>query len=105
MIAVDNIYLSWCIYSWEIREVFRLWGHLGSKGCTIIWTKRITEHLKVDSVVTSGNTLHQVRGRVIAKVWADVSDAQTTLAGRQIFGMVIRTLVDNVDLYTQQQIF
>lgn len=55
-------------------------------------------YLKLLGVVHARDGLHQVGGRVVAKVRADVTNAQTASAGLQILGVLVGRLVQGIDL-------
>lgn len=63
----------------------------------------ITPHLKFLRIVHSRNGLHQVGSRVVAKVGADITDAQASTAGLQILWMLILRLVQRIDLQNRQK--
>ena len=62
------------------------------------WDLRPT-HFNVLLVVKSGNTLHEMRSWMVSKIRADVSNAQTTSTGYQVFGMFVWSFVE--DTYLQ----
>lgn len=50
-------------------------------------------YLDIVSVVEARDTLHQVRGWVVAKVRADVTHAEPTLGLLQLLGVIVRRFV------------
>ena len=52
-----------------------------------------SHYLDIVSVVEARDTLHQVRGWVIAKIRADITHAEPTLGLLQLLGVIIRRFV------------
>ena len=55
-------------------------------------------HLHVGLVVQAGDALHEVRRRVVAEVRADIANAQPAAVRHQVAPVVVRRLVQHVDL-------
>lgn len=72
--------------------------HCNRDNCKLTFTIKST-HLKFLWIVHSRNRLHQVGSRVVAKVRADITDTQTSIAGFQILRMLISRFVQCIDLW------
>lgn len=59
-------------------------------------------HLKFFRVVHARDGLHQVGGRVVTKVRADITNAQAASTGLQILRMLISRFVQGIYLWNKQ---